>query len=75
MNMSVCKLMDQCVFFNDKMTDMPSTAEFFKTKYCRAGDNSSCARYLVFDKLGLEQVPHDLLPCQVDRIEEILDET
>lgn len=73
--MSACSLLDRCIFFKDNMSDMPSTATILKAKYCSEGGSSSCARYLVFEKLGMEKVPQDLLPSQIDRMEEILDET
>lgn len=72
--MPACSLLDQCIFFKDNMSDMPSTANILKAKYCSEG-SSSCARYLVFEKLGMDKVPQDLLPSEIDRMEEILDET
>lgn len=72
--MPVCKLLEQCTFFKEKMTDMPSTAKIIMTKYCWEGGSSTCARYLVFEKLGKEKVPQDLLPNQTDMMEEILDD-
>src|SRR3546814_5956178 len=54
-------LLKGCIFFNDKMATMPSTAELMKNKYCR-GDNSACARFKVFEKLGRESVPTSLFP-------------
>lgn len=72
--MPACRLLEQCAFFNDKMNDMPSTAKIIKTRYCWEGGNSPCARYLVFEKLGMDKVPQDLLPNQIDRMEEILDD-
>ena len=63
--MSDCDLLRTCIFFNDKMADMPSTAEVFKLNYCR-GDNARCARYMVFTARGREQVPPDLFPGQVE---------
>jgi hypothetical protein len=46
----------------------------FKKAFCR-GDNSSCARYMIFVSLGREAVPLDLFPNQVDRALEILKKT
>ena len=72
--MSACRLLEKCIFFRDKMVDMPSTARSIKARYCWGDGNSTCARYLVSEKLGVDKVPQDLLPSQTDRMEEILDE-
>jgi len=71
---SACRLLEQCIFFKDKMADMPSTAKSIKARYCWGGGSSTCARYLVSEKLGADKVPQDLLPSQTDRIEEIFNE-
>ena len=36
-----------------------------KKKYC-LGDNTECARYIVFKKIGKANVPADLFPNQKD---------
>ena len=72
--MSACRLLEQCIFFKDKMVDMPSTAKIIKERYCWGGGSSTCARYLVSERLGSDKVPQDLLPSQMDRMEEIFDE-
>ena len=69
--MADCELINGCIFFNDKMQNMPATAEMLKNKFCRDQSNQ-CARYMVFKTLGREQVPADLFPQQQDRAEEIL---
>jgi len=63
-----CELTQNCIFFNDKMADMPSTAEIFKTIYCRE-DSSKCARMMIVRSLGRERVPADLFPNQADKAE------
>jgi len=37
-----------------------------KKKYCKT-DNSTCARWMVANKLGKPAVPKDLFPNQADR--------
>ena len=69
--MADCNLLEKCVFFNDKMANMPSTSEIVKMRYCR-GDNKECARYLVCTALGRERVPADLFPNQAERAREII---
>jgi len=69
--MADCEMIAKCIFFNDKMANMPAMAEIMKKKYCR-GDNTKCARYLVCKKLGKEKVPADLSPAQTDRAQALL---
>jgi hypothetical protein len=53
------------------MAGMPSTAEIFKLRYCR-GDSATCARYMVYRKLGRENVPANLFPNETHKAEELL---
>ena len=69
--MQDCKLVEKCIFFNDKMADMPSMANLFKDRFCHA-DGEGCARYAVFQVLGRENVPVDLYPNDMQRAESIL---
>lgn len=55
-----------CLFFNDKMANMPSTAEMMKRKYCR-GNYSNCARFIVLEARGKEGVPADLAPNETKK--------
>ncbi len=64
--MADCALIETCIFFNDKMADMPAMADMYKNRYCRI-DNSSCARYRVFEALGRDKVPTDLYPNDAER--------
>lgn len=64
--MAECQLIEKCVFFNDRMSGMPTTAESMKKRYC-LGDNSMCARYMVFAALGRENVPPDLFPSNLEK--------
>lgn len=69
--MAECENLAGCPFFNDRMANMPITAEMIKRKLCR-GDNTDCARYMVSKAVGKEHVPANLIPNQVDRAEEII---
>ena len=69
--MSECECLPRCPFFNDVMSDMPSTADRMKRKFC-LGDNSNCARYLVFKALGSPNVPATLFPMQKERAQELI---
>jgi len=69
--MADCELLQTCIFFNDKMKNMPGTANILKTQFCQS-DNSSCARYMIFKALGREKVPMDLYPQQKEKAEKII---
>jgi hypothetical protein len=70
--MADCELLQGCLFFNDKMANMPSTAEVIKLRYCR-GDNAECARYMIFRALGRGKVPEGLFPNQVTEAVKIIE--
>lgn len=69
--MGECKLLEGCIFFNDEMKDMEGLAELYKNMYC-LGDNSNCARFIVADKLGRENVPKDLYPNMFRKASELI---
>ncbi len=69
--MADCELLEKCIFFADKMENMPKTAEILKNKYCR-GDNSQCARHMVFAACGREKVPLYLFPGMVEIAQDII---
>lgn len=69
--MSECELLAGCIFFNDKMADQPATADLLKVRYCK-GDNSKCARYMVYKAKGRDNVPPDLFPGQLTRANSII---
>lgn len=63
--MSECECLAGCPFFHDKMENMPAMADIFKRKYC-LGDNSQCARHIVFKTLGKSMVPSDMFPNDIE---------
>ena len=69
--MAECELLAGCIFFNDKMSNMPAMASIFKDKYCK-DDNAECARYMVFKALGKEKVPPNLFPNMKDKAKEVI---
>ncbi|RII25397.1 MAG: hypothetical protein CXR31_14490 [Geobacter sp.] len=69
--MTDCELLKTCIFFNDKMQNMPSTAEVIKLRYCN-GDYTDCARFTIFKAVGREKVPQDLFPNQIEKAREII---
>lgn len=58
-------------FFNDRMQGLEAVKDSMKKRYC-LGDNSKCARYMIFKSLGKEKVPADLVPNQVERAAAII---
>jgi hypothetical protein len=69
--MAQCELTEKCIFFNDKMADMPAMANIYKHRYCET-DNSGCARYQVFRAMGRENVPANLYPNDAEGAARIL---
>jgi hypothetical protein len=69
--MAECELLKTCIFFSDRMLGMPRTADIVKAKYCQ-GDNSECARHMVFLACGREKVPTDLFPGETEKAKVIL---
>jgi len=68
--MGVCELCDSCIFFNDKMSDMPDVAGYLKDKYCRK-DFEKCARYQIYKEFGRENVPVNLFPNEEEQVADI----
>lgn len=71
--MTKCELIETCIFFNDQMVNMPSTAAVYKKIYCQQ-DFDKCGRYMIFKAVGREHVPKDLFPNQSDRAAMIIKE-
>jgi len=71
--MNECPLTEGCIFFNDKMKQMPSMSSIYKQRYCN-GDMTQCARYRVFKEIGRENVPADLYPNDTARVPLIIEE-
>lgn len=69
--MAECECLPKCPFFHDKVPNMPAMSEMLKAKYC-LGDNAHCARHIVFERAGRENVPADLFPGELDRVDAIL---
>ena len=69
--MAECQCLPKCPFFNDRMQKMPALSDIMKKKYC-LGDNTSCARYIVFKAKGSENVPADLFPSQAERAQTLI---
>ena len=68
--MADCELLQRCPFYNDEMKKTDGLGALYRQRYC-VGDNSTCARYMVFRTLGRSAVPEDLYPNMVQRANEI----
>lgn len=69
--MSKCELIEKCIFFENQIIEMPSTATAFKQLYCEQ-NYEKCARYMVAKTIGFDKVPDDLYPGQRDQAEKII---
>ncbi len=69
--MSECPLLEACPFFAANLTDMPTTAEAMKQRFCH-GAYEGCARYQVRHAVGKEAVPLNLYPDDLDRAQAII---
>lgn len=69
--MADCPCLKECPFFNDHMQNQPATSEALKQVYCK-GENTNCARFIVFKSLGKGKTPADLFPNDVYRAKEIV---
>ena len=72
--MAECEFLPGCLFFNDRLATMPSTAQMVKSQYCSGprADSRWCARRMVLSKHGREAVPDNLFPSDLPRARQIL---
>jgi len=71
--MAECECLSGCIFFNDKMENMPSMANIMKDNFCR-GNFNNCARYVVFKALGKGNVPPYLFPNNIEKAKQLISE-
>ena len=57
----MCEKSAICPFFKKEMSNLPSNADELIKKFCE-GNSLNCARAMVYDALGDNKVPGDLLP-------------
>jgi len=63
---TLCKYAERCPVFTGHLADEPHLAKRIRARFC-FGDWRECARYAVAEELGVEGVPADLLPHQLER--------
>jgi hypothetical protein len=71
--MAECECLPVCPFFHDRLKAMPAMVDIYKHNYC-LGNFESCARHLVFSKLGPGSAPETLWPNQMDDAKRFLAE-
>ena len=69
--MAECEVMNECTFYNGKMKLYSGIGKLYKTRYCLE-NNSSCAVYRIYKKLGKQSIPSDLYPNMTDKADAIL---
>ena len=71
--MKKCSITDECPFFNDQLSKIQTAKERegMRRKYC-GGGNTTCARYIVAEALGLNEVPENLFPDDLFKLSVIL---
>jgi hypothetical protein len=69
--MADCKYLPKCLYFKDKLKNMPIASELVKTMYC-LWHYDECARYKVAMAMGSENVPSYLFLPETERAANIL---
>lgn len=69
--MADCPNLPTCQFFTGKMERLPAVSGYLKNHFCQ-GDNSTCARWMVYTALGEGVVPDDLFPNEPKRAYEMI---
>jgi len=71
--MKKCAITEKCPFFNDQLPRMHTAKERedLKKKFC-GGGSKQCARFIVAEALGLQEVPVNLFPEDLFKVSIIL---
>ncbi len=69
--MAKCTYWGKCPFLKEMMVGMPHATERLKKLFCD-GEYTACARYTVYEALGVDAVPFDLYPSMKSRAESII---
>jgi hypothetical protein len=70
---TTCPLIHQCAFYQKSHAYMPPISRRLKAEYCMKS-HRQCACWRIFNAIGPEWVPLDMLPYQHERAKEILNE-
>jgi hypothetical protein len=66
-----CEYLNTCLFLKDTLEGMPACSDLYKRTYCKGG-YQTCARFVVLQAIGRENVPGDLLPNDSARAQELV---
>lgn len=69
--MNDCEMTGGCIFFNDRMANMPAMTDIYKQRYCK-GSPATCARFVLAKTLGRENVPANLYPNDMERAQSLM---
>ena len=69
--MTDCEFLEKCLFFNDKLTNMPTAADMMKKTYCK-WNHTKCARNRIAMAMGRSAVPNDMFPADTLRADKLL---
>lgn len=69
--MQDCELLVECLFFNDKLKNMPKASDIMKKMYCK-WHYTKCARYKIAMAMGKKAVPTDMFPGDSLRASDML---
>ena len=69
--MAECEFLSICLYFNDKLKNMPTASDMVKRMYC-LWHFEDCARYKVAKAIGRENVPPDLFPPDIEEAKAML---
>lgn len=69
--MDECELTGGCIFFNDRMANMPAMADIYKQRFCQ-GSPLTCARFVLAKTIGRENVPVNLYPNDMERAQSLM---
>ena len=71
--MPECQYMPVCPFFCVEVGYSPQLLQSMKQQYC-FGDKTHCARLLAIDIVAIDDVPDDLLPSDIERLDGLYEE-
>ena len=69
--MADCEFLEKCLFFNDKLENMPKATDMMKKMYCK-WHYTKCARYKIAITMGRSAIPDDMFPGDDRQATELL---
>lgn len=69
-----CNLAKECVFYQKYENTIIPLNQRLLTEYCMK-NHTQCARWKIYQTIGFEWIPMNMLPYQHERTKQILNET